>query len=85
LRELARLRQPQTRQKRPGLLGVRLRCGSQAARQQQLQHHRPAVGLQLQHVFTGERVGCWEKNSQALVNGLAGRVEKRQVGGLARL
>ena len=49
----AGLRQAQVRQalalgRRVGFAGC-----FEAARQQQLQHHRAAVGLQLEHVFAG--------------------------------
>jgi hypothetical protein len=43
----------------------------QAARQQQLQHHRAAMGLQLQHVFAGVAVRRRKVERQALVDGLA--------------
>ena len=82
LGELAWLRHAQPRQHRACARGA-LRC-FQAARQQQLKHHRPAMGLQLQHVLTGVGVGCREVQGQPLVYGLALRITKRQVGGLAR-
>ena len=47
------------------------RTGFQATRQQQLQYHRAAVGLQLQHVFAGVAVGRREVQRQPLVDGLA--------------
>ena len=55
LGELARPRQPQAR--------LRL----QAARQQQLQQHRAAVGLQLEHVFAGVAVRGRKVDRQATV------------------
>ncbi len=43
-------------------------AGFEAARQQQLQHHRPAVRLQLQHVFAGVGVRRGKVDRQALVD-----------------
>jgi len=43
------------------------------------------VGLQLQHVLAGVAVRAGEVQRQPLVDGLALRVAKRQVGGLAGL
>ena len=57
----------------------------QAALQQQLQHDRAAVGLQLQHVFTGVAVRAGEEQRQAMVQGLALAIVKRQVMGLPGL
>jgi hypothetical protein len=57
LRELARLGQ------------AAARAGLQAARQQQLQQHRAAVGLQLEHVLAGVGVRRREVQRQALVDG----------------
>ena len=75
LGEFAGLGHPQADAPAPGL---------QAARQQQLQHHRPAMGLQFQHVLAGVGVGRREMDRQALVDGAAvGRAE-RQVGCFAR-
>jgi hypothetical protein len=55
----------------PGSATRRCRgTGLQAARQQQLQHHRAAVRLQLQHVLAGVRVRRGEVDRQALVDGL---------------
>ena len=56
-----------------------------AARQQQLQHHRPAVGLQLQHVFTGVGMGGREVDRQPLVNHAAVGRAKCQVSGFTGL
>ena len=85
LRELARLGRAQAWQQ--GLAGQRigLGCCLQAALQQQLQHHRPAMGLQFKHVLAGVRVRGREKQGQALVYGLAGRVQKRTISGQAWL
>ncbi len=77
LGELAGLGQAQARQS--GLRRL------QAARQQQLQHHGPAVGLQLQHVLAGVAVRRGEEKRQPLVDGLALGVGKGQVMRLARL
>ena len=60
LGEFARLGQPQA-QRLPGL---------QAARQQQLQQHRAAMGLQLEHVFAGVGMRRRKVQRQALVDGL---------------
>ena len=70
-----------------GLAGSRVGGGTrlQAACQQQLQHHRAAVGLQLQHVFAGVAVRAGKVQRQPLVDGLALRIAKGQVGGLAGL
>jgi hypothetical protein len=80
--KFARLRQPQPGQAglAVGALGLR---HFQAARQQQLQHHRPAVRLQFEHVFAGERMRCGEIQRQPLVQMLALGVGKRQVMRLA--
>ena len=43
------------------------------------------MGLQLQHVFAGERVGRGKVQRQALVYGVAARIWKRQVGGMPGL
>ena len=40
-------------------------------RDQQLQHHRPAMRLQLDHVFAGEGMRCRKVDKQPLVNRLA--------------
>ena len=45
LRKLTRQRHPQTRKTRRRLDRTERRTGFEAAGQQQLQHHRPAVGL----------------------------------------
>ena len=37
---------------------------------QQIEHHRTAVAVQLQHVLTGKRLRAWEKQRDALVDGL---------------
>ena len=57
----------------------------QAALQQQLQHDGAAVGLQLQHVFAGVAVRAGEEQRQAVVQGLALAIVKRQVMGLPGL
>ena len=57
----------------------------QAALQQQLQHDRAAMGLQLQHVFAGVAVRAGEEQRQAVVQGLALAIVKRQVMGLPGL
>jgi hypothetical protein len=57
----------------------------QAARQQELQYHRPAVGLQFQHIFTRVAMRCREVDGQALVDGRAVFGFKGQVGGLSGL
>ena len=56
----------------------------QATGQQQLQHHRAAVGLQLQHVFAGEGVRAGKVQGQSVVDGLACAVPERQVVGGGR-
>ena len=61
------------------------RAGLQAARQQQLQHHRPAVRLQLQHVLAGVGMRRREVDGQALVDGRAVGGAEGQVGRFARL
>ena len=73
LGELARLGHAQARR------GARF----QAARQQQLQHHRPAVGLQFEHVLAGKRVRPREVDRQPLVDGAAVGGEEGQVGRFA--
>ena len=80
-RKLTRLRHPQTRQTRlaRGRVGFGRRL--EATRYQQLQHHRPTVRLQLQHVFTGEGVRGHKVQRQAVVNRAAIGIGKRQVGG----
>jgi len=59
--------------------------GFEAARQQQLQHDRSAMGLQFEHVFARERMGRGKVDGQAVVDRLAGRIAKGKVGGFARL
>ena len=56
----------------------------QATRQQQLQQHRPAMRLQLQHVFTGKGMRRRKVQRQATVNHRARCIRKRQIGRLAR-
>jgi hypothetical protein len=55
----------------PGSRQARTGQRLEAARQQQLQHHRAAVGLQLEHVFAGVGVRRREVDRQAAVDGLA--------------
>ena len=84
LGKFARLGQAQMGQHGQALGGHRLRH-FQAALQQQLQHDRAAVGLQLQHVFAGVAVRAGEEQRQAVVQGLALAIVKRQVMGLPGL
>ena len=56
------------------------RAGFEAARQQQLQHHRPAVRLQLQHVFAGVGVRRRKVDREALVD----RARRRRRGTAGR-
>ncbi|ANY61086.1 hypothetical protein MA05_01965 [Comamonas aquatica] len=84
LGELTGLGQAQAGQDR-GAVGPRRLRGLQAARQQQLQHHGAAVGLQLQHVLAGVAVRAGEVQRQAMVDGRALGVLEGQVAGLARL
>ena len=65
--------------------GIDLGSGLQAAGQQQLQHHRSPVGLQLQHVLAREGVRGREKQGQAVVDGAAVRRHKRAITRLPRL
>jgi hypothetical protein len=58
--------------------------GLQAARQQQLQHHRPAMGLKFQHISPVYECGAGKVHGQTLVNGAAVGCAKGKVGGLAR-
>ena len=76
LGELARLRQPR--------LGVGGLQRLQAARQQQLQHHRAAVRLQLEHVFAGVRVRRREVDRESAVQFGAAVADERQQRGLPR-
>jgi hypothetical protein len=73
-RELARLRQAQ----------VARRAEFEAARQQQLQHHRAAVGLQFEHVLAGVGIRRGEEQGQAVVDRRALGVEEGAVVGQAR-
>ena len=68
LGELTGLGYAQARHARPAGGGICLRAGFQAAREQQLQHHRTAMRLQLEHVFAGIGVRCREVQGQALVD-----------------
>ena len=80
--ELAGLGQAQARQQ--GLArAIGLRRGFEAAREQQLQHHRAAMRLQFKHVFTGITVRAGEEQRQAMVNRLALGIAQRQIGGFA--
>jgi len=83
LGEFARLRQPQARQARPAGDGVGLARGLQTARQQQLQQHRPAVGLQFQHILARVGVRGRKPQRQPVVQGGAVRGQKRPVVGMA--
>ena len=84
LGELAGPRQPQAGQPRASAGGVDLGGGGEAAREQQLQHHRPAVGLELQYILAGVGMRRRKEQGQPLVDGPARGVEKGQIGGLAR-
>ena len=55
------------------------------ARQQQLQHHWPAMGLQLQYILAGKRMRCREVQGQTVVYGAALGVKKGQVVRVARI
>jgi hypothetical protein len=70
LGELAGLGQAQAGQARLAGVGA-LQRRLQAARQQQLQHHRAAVGLQFQHVFAGVAVRRGKVQRQPVVDGRA--------------
>ena len=61
-----------------------LAAGVQAAREQQLQHDRAAMGLQFQHMLAGIGMRAGEEQCKALVNRFALGVEKGQVSRLAR-
>ena len=76
-RELAGLRQSQARRAARRLASISRRL--QAARKQQLQHHRAAMGLQLEHVFAGVRVRRRKEQRQAVVDGAPWLVEQRTV------
>ena len=75
LREFARLRQPQ----------ADILAGFQAARQQHLHDYRPAVPLQLQHVFAGVRMRRFEIDRQPLVDHAAIGMDEAGIGRMARL
>ncbi|MPM33493.1 hypothetical protein SDC9_80069 [bioreactor metagenome] len=77
LRELPRLRQPQLRRRRARQL--------HAARYQQLQHHRPAMRLQLQHILAGIAVRPRKEQRQPPINRLPVPVRDRQIVRLARV
>ena len=51
--------------------------------EQQLEHYRAAVALELQHVFAGEGVGSGEVERDAVVDNLALRIAEVLVGGVA--
>ncbi len=74
LRELAGLGQPQP-ERLPGL---------EHPAQQQLQHHRPAVPLQLEHVLAGVRMGRRKVDRDALVDRAAVAGQERPVGRVPR-
>lgn len=59
-------------------------AGPQAARQQQLHHHRAAVALQLEHILAGVGMRRRKPQRDAPINGRAIGVEKGEVGCLAR-
>src|SRR5688572_28575904 len=61
-RELARLRKP--------------RAGVEAGAQDLLQHHRPAVALELEHVLPGVGARRGEVECEAFVEGYAARIAK---------
>ena len=84
LGEFAGPSRAQTRQQR--LLRDRVGlCGhGQTTRHEQLQHHRATVRLQLQHVLSCVGLGRHKMHAQAMVDGRAIGVQKRQVSGLAR-
>jgi hypothetical protein len=77
LSEFTRLGQAQTWQR---ALARRL----ETAGQQQLQHHRTAMRLQLQHVFAGVAVRRRKVERETLVDGQAIPTEKGTVGGMPR-
>ena len=77
LGELARLGQAQLRQRRL--------CKLHAARDEQLQNHRPAVRLQLQHVFARVAVRPRKEQRQPAIDGLTCRIGERQIVRLARI
>ena len=54
-------------------------------RHQQLQHHRPAVRLQLQHILTRVTARPGKEDRQPLINGLPRAIGKRQVMRLTRI
>ncbi len=60
------------------------RAGLHAARQQHLQQHRPAMGLQLEHVLAGVGMRRRKVKRQAAVDGAAVCRQQRQQRGLAR-
>jgi hypothetical protein len=60
-------------------------AGLEAARQQHLHHHRSAMALQLQHFLAGVRIRCREVEREAMIDDIATRIDKRQIGGVARL
>jgi len=73
----------------PGLRGAQARQREsghlQAARKQELQHHRPAMRLQLEHVLAGVAARRGKPQREPPVDGLAARIRERQVMHLARL
>ena len=60
------------------------RAQGQAAVQQQIEHHRPAMPLQFQHILAGERMRAGEEQQDALVQHLALGVAPGTVMGVAR-
>ena len=68
LGEFARPGDAQARRARPVRRRIDRGGGLEAAREQQLQHDRAAVRLQLEHVFAGVRVRRREVERQALID-----------------
>ncbi|MNC76073.1 hypothetical protein D3C75_1277230 [compost metagenome] len=54
------------------------------ALQEHIEHNRAAVALQLQHVFTGEGVGPWEKQRNAFIQYQAIFSAERAIMGVPR-
>ena len=59
-------------------------AGFETTREQQLQHDRTTVRLQLEHRFAGVRMRCRKVDREALVDRLAVGTEKGQIGRMAR-
>jgi hypothetical protein len=85
LRKLAGLRHAQAGQTRPACGRVHFGRCLQTPRHQQLQNHRPAMRLQLQHVFAREGVRGHKMQSQAMVNRAAIGIGEGQIRRLSRL